>query len=129
MVTGGGRGIGRAIALAAAEEGAGVVVADYGGAVDRNQAGTSEAADEVVATIAAAGGRAVAAAVDVSTMEGGRSAVEASDGQPSAASTAWSAALASPHSSTSGIFPSRSGTTSSTSTSKDTSAAPKQQPE
>ena len=77
VVTGGGRGIGRAIALAAAQEGAGVVIADYGGAVDRNQAGTSEAADEIVATIEAAGGRAVAAAVDVSTMEGGRSAVEA----------------------------------------------------
>lgn len=77
VVTGGARGIGRAIALATAREGAGVVVADYGGAVDRNQAGTAEAAREVVSTIAEAGGRAVVAAVDVSTMEGGRSAVEA----------------------------------------------------
>ncbi len=77
VVTGGGRGIGRAIALAAAEAGASVVVADYGGAVDRNEAGTSEAADDVVTEIAAAGGQAVAIAVDVSTMEGGRSAVQA----------------------------------------------------
>jgi NAD(P)-dependent dehydrogenase (short-subunit alcohol dehydrogenase family) len=77
VVTGGGRGIGRAIAVAAAAAGAGVVIADYGGAVDRNQAGSSEAADAVVAEITAAGGRAVAAAVDISTMAGGRAAVEA----------------------------------------------------
>lgn len=77
VITGGGRGIGRAIALAAAAEGAGVVVADYGGAVNRRAAGTSEAADEVVAEIAAAGGRAVACPVDVASMEGGRSTVQA----------------------------------------------------
>ena len=77
VVTGGGRGIGRAIALAAAEAGARVVVADYGGAVDRNRAGSSEAADAVVAEIVAAGGEAVAAAVDISTMDGGRAAVQA----------------------------------------------------
>jgi NAD(P)-dependent dehydrogenase (short-subunit alcohol dehydrogenase family) len=77
VVTGGGRGIGRAIALAAADAGAGVVVADYGGAVDRNAAGTSEAAESVVAEIRSAGGEAVAAPVDVSTMAGGRAAVDA----------------------------------------------------
>ena len=76
VVTGGGRGIGRAIALGAAAAGARVVVADYGGAVDRNQAGTSEAADAVVAEIIAAGGEAVASAVDVSTMSGGRAIVD-----------------------------------------------------
>lgn len=77
VVTGGGRGIGRAIALAAAEAGAGVVVADHGGAVDRNEAGSSEPADSVVAEIADAGGRALALAIDVSTMKGGQMAVEA----------------------------------------------------
>jgi len=76
-ITGGGRGIGRAIALAAAAEGASVVVADYGGAVDRRGAVSSDAADEVVAEIEAAGGRAVASAVDVATMEGGRAVVQA----------------------------------------------------
>jgi NAD(P)-dependent dehydrogenase (short-subunit alcohol dehydrogenase family) len=77
VITGGGRGIGRAIALAAAAEGAHVVVADYGGAVDRRGAVSSEAADAVVAEIEAAGGKAVASAVDVATMEGGRAVVQA----------------------------------------------------
>jgi NAD(P)-dependent dehydrogenase (short-subunit alcohol dehydrogenase family) len=77
VVTGGGRGIGRALALGVAAEGAGVVVADYGGDVDRRGAGSSEAAEEVVAEIESAGGRAVASAVDVASMEGGRAVVEA----------------------------------------------------
>jgi NAD(P)-dependent dehydrogenase (short-subunit alcohol dehydrogenase family) len=77
VVTGGGRGIGRAIALAAAAEGASVVVADHGGAVDRRGGASSEVAHQVVAEIESAGGRAVAAAVDVSTMEGGRAVVRA----------------------------------------------------
>jgi len=53
------------------------VVADYGGALDRNEAGSSEAADAVASEITAAGGEAIAAAVDISTMEGGRSVVDA----------------------------------------------------
>ena len=77
VVTGGGRGIGRAIAVAAAGAGASVVVADYGGAVDKNEAASSEAADAVVAEIKEAGGNAVATAVDISTMQGGRDVVAA----------------------------------------------------
>jgi NAD(P)-dependent dehydrogenase (short-subunit alcohol dehydrogenase family) len=67
VVTGAGRGIGRAYALLLAELGAAVVVND----LDATPAG------EVVATIEAAGGRAVAVASDVSTVEGGATAVEA----------------------------------------------------
>lgn len=77
VITGAGRGIGRAIALAAAAEGASIVVADYGGPIDRKEAGSSEAADAVVAEIEAAGGKAVSHAVDVSTMEGGQAIVQA----------------------------------------------------
>jgi NAD(P)-dependent dehydrogenase (short-subunit alcohol dehydrogenase family) len=77
VITGGGRGIGRATALAAAAEGAGVVVADYGGELDQRGGGSSTAADAVVAEITAAGGNAVAAAEDVSTIEGGRRIVDA----------------------------------------------------
>ena len=75
-VTGGGRGIGRAISLAAAAEGASVVVADYGGEVKSRSGGSSEAADSVVAEIEAAGGQAVASATDISTMAGGQEVVD-----------------------------------------------------
>jgi len=73
-ITGAGRGIGRAVALACAAEGAAVVVNDYGVSMDGNEP-TSEVADEVVAEIEAAGGRAVANAQSVTSMEGGASIV------------------------------------------------------
>jgi len=60
IVTGASRGIGRATALALAAEGATVVV---------NYASSSDAAEQVVATITEAGGKAMALQADVSKME------------------------------------------------------------
>ena len=74
-ITGSGRGIGRAVALAAAAEGAAVVVNDYGVSMDGKEP-TSEVADAVVEEIRRAGGRAVANANSVTTMEGGASIVQ-----------------------------------------------------
>lgn len=74
-VTGAGRGIGRAVALDLAANGAKVVVNDYGVAVD-GTAPTSEVASAVVSEIEAAGGEAVANASCVTTMEGGASIVQ-----------------------------------------------------
>lgn len=59
IVTGAGRGIGRAEALALAAEGAKIIVNDVGGTVDGIGQDTS-AADQVVAEIKATGGDAVA---------------------------------------------------------------------
>ena len=75
-VTGGGGGIGRAVSLACAAEGANVVVADYGVALDGSDP-SSEVADAVVAEIRAAGGDATALAGDVSRFDVGTEIVEA----------------------------------------------------
>ncbi|MGW2700972.1 SDR family NAD(P)-dependent oxidoreductase [Streptomyces sp. NPDC001340] len=74
-VTGAGRGIGRAVALTAAAEGAKVVVNDYGVSMDGTSP-TSEVAEAVVKEIEAAGGEAIAVADDISTMAGGQRVVD-----------------------------------------------------
>jgi NAD(P)-dependent dehydrogenase (short-subunit alcohol dehydrogenase family) len=69
IITGAGRGIGRAEALAMVKEGAKVVINDLGGALD----GTGKqamVADEVVNEVVAMGGQAVADYSDVGTLEG-----------------------------------------------------------
>ena len=74
VVTGGGRGIGRGVALLLAEEGARVVVNDYGVAVDGSQP-SSGPAQEVADEIKAKGGEAVANFDSVATMEGGENII------------------------------------------------------
>jgi NAD(P)-dependent dehydrogenase (short-subunit alcohol dehydrogenase family) len=73
IVTGAGRGIGRAHAIELASHGAAVVVNDLGVSLSGEkdgQGGTGESpADEVVAAIEAAGGRAVANGADVADFE------------------------------------------------------------
>ncbi len=75
IVTGAGRGIGRGVALLMAEEGAKVVVNDYGVAVDGTQP-TSGPAQEVADEIKAQGGQAVPNFDTVATMEGGENIIK-----------------------------------------------------
>ena len=74
-VTGGGRGIGRAVSKALAAQGAAVVVNDLGVSV-AGEKETSSPADGVAEEIRKAGGKAASNHQDISTMEGGRGLVD-----------------------------------------------------
>ena len=76
LVTGAGRGIGRAHALTLASRGHAVVVNDIGAALDGSGRDESPA-QSVVDEIVAAGGTAIADGTDVASVEGGRAAVAA----------------------------------------------------
>src|SRR2546427_10505008 len=71
VVTGAGSGIGRAVALGLAAEGASVVVGDYGVSVDGRDP-SSAPAEAVGREIEKTGGRALASAENVATMAGGK---------------------------------------------------------
>src|SRR6267154_5528547 len=76
VVTGAGRGLGRAYAHLLASKGAKVVVNDNGGTLTGDSANAGPAQD-VVDEITAAGGEAVACTESVATPEGGKAIVQA----------------------------------------------------
>lgn len=84
IVTGAGRGIGRAYALLLASRGAHVAVADLGATTDGSGVETEDPASSVVAEITEAGGTAISVRADVSATDGAESivkeTVEAFDG-------------------------------------------------
>src|SRR2546423_14194841 len=77
VITGAGRGLGREYALAFAARGAAVVVNDLGTTLAGDGAATSQPADEVVAEIKKAGGRALANYGSVGTTQGVQSGITA----------------------------------------------------
>ncbi|MFI5296581.1 MAG: SDR family NAD(P)-dependent oxidoreductase, partial [Polyangiales bacterium] len=80
IVTGAGRGIGRAHAMELARQGANVVVNDLGAALDGQ--GTSQSpAQEVVEAIVGAGGEALANGDDVADWDGAKRLIDAAIGR------------------------------------------------
>lgn len=77
LVTGGGRGVGRGIALDMAKAGARVVVNDLGSSLKGDDAGDLSPAETVVAEIEAAGGEAVADGHSVADWDGAQAMVQA----------------------------------------------------
>src|SRR4051794_40326117 len=75
LVTGAGRGLGRAHALTLAGQGAAVIVNDIGTGLDGRGRDAGPAAD-VCAEIGARGGTAMIDGTDVASIEGGRGAVQ-----------------------------------------------------
>jgi NAD(P)-dependent dehydrogenase (short-subunit alcohol dehydrogenase family) len=73
-ITGAGRGIGRAIALLCAQEGAAVVVNDFGASLSGDALQENPGA-EVVSEITAAGGRAFANAANIASPDGAASVI------------------------------------------------------
>jgi len=76
VVTGAGRGLGRAYALLLASRGAKLIINDVGGSL-RGDGADIGPAQEVVDEIKAAGGEAVACTESVATAQGGKAIVEA----------------------------------------------------
>lgn len=76
VITGAGRGLGRAYALELASRGAKVVINDVGGSLQGHGADAGPA-QEVVNEIKAAGGEAVACTASVATVEGGKAIIQA----------------------------------------------------
>src|SRR5262249_16960626 len=77
IVTGGGRGLGRAHAIALAKEGASVLVNDLGGDFGGDGSSSRQPADEVVSSIVAGGGRAAIDTTDISDWDGASAIVDA----------------------------------------------------
>ncbi len=75
VITGAGRGLGRAYALLLASRGCKVVINDNGGSM-RGDEKIANPADEVVAEIKATGGEAVAATQSVATPEGAKGIIQ-----------------------------------------------------
>src|SRR5581483_12324651 len=75
IITGAGRGLGRAYALLLASRGASVVVNDTGGSL-KGEGVDASPAQEVAREIASAGGDAVPSTESVSTPEGGNAIIQ-----------------------------------------------------